>query len=136
LLFTSSAFAARPLTTEYAWTVEKGKFQLETGFDTTRQDNHDREIAPSLTLSYGLLEKMDMGIESSYLFVRPKEGENENSLGDTEIKLKYRLFDEKDWIPALAITGNVKIPTASESRSYGIRQDRLRYQYYRHEEPQ
>jgi len=119
LLFFSPASAARPLTTDDAWTVEKGKFQLETGFDVTRQDNHDREISPSLTVSYGLLERMDVGIGSAYPFGCPKEGENENGLGDTELKLKYRLFDEKDWIPAFAMTGKLKIPTASESKGLG-----------------
>jgi hypothetical protein len=119
LVFTSSTFAARPLTTEDAWTVEKGKFQLETGFDATRQDNHDREMSPSLTLSYGLLERMDMGIGSAFLFVLPKQEENENGLGDTELKLKYRLLDEKGWIPAFAISGKLKIPTASKSKGLG-----------------
>jgi hypothetical protein len=119
LLFPSSIFAARPLTTDDTWTVEKGKFQLETGLDVTRQDNHDRQTSPSLTLSYGLLEKMDMGIGSAYLFVHPKDGENENGLGDTELKLKYRLLDEKDRIPAFAISGKLKIPTASKSKGLG-----------------
>lgn len=119
LLFSSPAFAARPLTTDDAGTVEKGKLQFETGFDVIRQDNHDREVSPSLTVSYGLLERMDVGIGSAYLFVRPKEGENENGLGDTEVKLKYRLLDEKDWMPAFALTGKLKIPTASESKGLG-----------------
>jgi len=114
-----NAIAGRPLSTDDAWTVEKGQFQLETGFDLARQDNHDREISPSLTLSYGLLENMDIGVGSSYLFVRPKGGENENGLGDTEIKLKYRLLGKKIWMPAFAIAGKVKIPTASESRGLG-----------------
>jgi hypothetical protein len=114
-----NGFAGRPLSTDDAWTVEKGQFQLETGFDFTRQDNHDREISPSLTLSYGLLENMDMGISSSYLFVRPKEEENEDGLGDTEIKLKYRLLGKKIWMPALVIAGKVKIPTASDSKGLG-----------------
>jgi len=114
-----NAFASRPLSTDDAWTVEKGQFQLETGFDLSRQDNHDRGVSPSLMLSYGLLENMDIGIGSSYLFVRPKEGENENGLGDTEIKLKYRLLGEKIRMPAFALAGKVKIPTASESRGPG-----------------
>jgi hypothetical protein len=118
-LFSSSAFAARPLTTDDTWTIEKGKFQLETGFNFTRQDSHDREIGPSLTVSYGLLERMDVGIGSVYLFVRPKEGENENGFGDTALKLKYRLLDERNWMPAFAVTGNLKIPTASESKRLG-----------------
>lgn len=112
-------YAARPLTTDDAWTVEKGKFQLEAGFDATRQDNHDRELGPSVTLSYGLFERMDLGLGSGYIFLDPKEGERENGLADTELKAKYRLFDEKDWIPAFAISGTLKIPTARESKGLG-----------------
>jgi hypothetical protein len=119
LFFSSSAFAAMPLTTDDAGTVEKGNFQLEGSFDAARQDHHDREFSPSVTLTYGLFGKMDMGVGSSYLFLHPKEGKNENGLGDTELKMKFRLFDEKDWIPAFAITGNLKIPTASDSKGLG-----------------
>ena len=121
LMFTlsSPAFATRPLTTDDVWTVEKGEFQLETGLDVARQDNHDIEIRPSLTLTYGLSERMDAAIGSAYLFARPKEGENGNGLGDTELKLKYRFFDEKDWVPAFAMTARLKIPTASESKDLG-----------------
>ncbi len=119
VLFFHHAFAARPLATDDAGTVEKGQFQLELGFDGTRQDNHDREFNPSMTLSYGLLERMDLGIGSGYLFLHPKEGEKESGLNDTEVKLKYRLMDEKDWRPALAVTGTIKIPTASKSKGLG-----------------
>jgi hypothetical protein len=118
-LWFRNAFAGRPLSTDDAWTVEKGQFQVETSLDVTRQDNHDREISPSVTLSYGLLENMDIGICSSYLFVHPKEGENENGLGEMEIKLKYRLLGEKIWMPAFAVAGKVKIPTASDSKGLG-----------------
>ncbi len=119
LLSSSIVFAARPLMTDDAGTVEKGKFQIEMGFDATRQDNDDREISPSLTLSYGLLERMDLGIGGSSLFIHPREGGNEKGLGDTEFKLKYRLLDDKDWIPAFAIAGKLKIPTAKESKGLG-----------------
>jgi cobalt/nickel transport protein len=115
----SPAFALRPLTTDDAYTVERGAFQLEAGVDTTRQDNHDREYNPGLTLTYGLLEQLDLGIGSGYLFFDPKEGKRENGLGDTELKLKYRPIDEKDWIPSLAISGMLKIPTASKSKGLG-----------------
>jgi cobalt/nickel transport protein len=111
--------AARPLTTDDAWTVEKGEFQLEVGFDALRQDTHDREYSPSLTLTYGLLERMDLGIGSGYVFSHPKEGERENGMADTEIKLKYRWIDEKNWRPALTTSGILKIPTASESKGLG-----------------
>lgn len=119
ILFFHHAFAARPLATDDAGTVEKGQFQLELEFDGTRQNNHDREFNPSMTLSYGLLERMDLGIGSGYLFLHPKEGEKESGLTDTEVKLKYRWMDEKDWRPALATSGILKIPTASRSKGLG-----------------
>jgi cobalt/nickel transport protein len=118
-LTSTSLYAARPLTTDDAWTVEKGRFQMEFGFDISRQDNHDRELSPSLTLTYGLLEKMDLGIGSGYIFLDPKEDGKENGFADTEVKAKYRFFDEENWIPAFAISGILKIPTASESKGLG-----------------
>jgi cobalt/nickel transport protein len=115
----TSTDAARPLTTDDAGTVEKGEFQLEASFDALRQDNHDREYSPFMTLTYGLLKRMDLGIGGGYIFYHPKEGKKENGMADTELKLKYRWIDEQDWRPAFATTGTVKIPTASESKGLG-----------------
>lgn len=115
----SPAFALRPLTTDDAYTVERGTFQLEAGVDATRQDSHDRGYSPNLTLAYGLLDQMELGIGGGYLFFNPKEGRRENGLGDTEVKLKYRPVNEKDWIPSLAASGILKIPTASDSKGLG-----------------
>ena len=118
-LYIPFALAGRPLSTDDAWTVEKGKFQLETGLDVTRQGSHDKEYSPSLTLTYGLLDRMDLGIGSAYLFVHPEEGDNENGFGDTSLKVKYRLVNEKKWLPALAISGKLKLPTASDKKALG-----------------
>jgi hypothetical protein len=119
LLFSPFVFAARPLTTDDAWTVEKGYFQIEAGFETARHDNHDREVSPSVTLTYGLFDQLDLGVGGGYLFFYPKEGHREDGLADTEVKLKYRPLDEKDWRPAFAITGRLRIPTASKSKGLG-----------------
>jgi len=118
-LFSTVAFAARPLTTDDAGTVEKGTFQVEGGFDFTRQDNHDKEYFPSLTLTYGLFERMDMGIGSAYLFVDPAEGKKVNGFSDIPLKVKYRLLDQKDWMPSFAVSGTLKIPTACKSKGLG-----------------
>ncbi len=119
VLFSGNVFAARPLTTDDAGTVEKGTFQVEGGFDFIRQDNHDKEYFPSLTLTYGLFERMDMGIGSGYLFIHPAEGKKVNGFSDTPLKVKYRFLDQKDWIPAFAVSGTLIIPTASKSKGLG-----------------
>lgn len=120
LPLSSSAYAARPLTTDDTGTVEKGTFQLETGFNFVRQDNHDKEFNPSVTLTYGLFERMDLGVGSGYLFVHPAEGKKKNGFADTELKIKYRVMDEKGWLPSFALTfGKLKIPTGSETKGLG-----------------
>jgi hypothetical protein len=118
-LFPATLFAARPLTTDDVYTVERGIFQMETGIDFIRQSNDDRELTPTLTLTYGLLERMDMAIGTSYLFIDPAGGKNENGLGDTALTIKYRLIDQSNWIPSFAVTGALTIPTASQSKGLG-----------------
>jgi hypothetical protein len=118
-LFSTAAFAARPLTTDDAYTVEKGKFQVEGGFDFTRQDNHDKEYFPSLTLTYGLFERMDIGIGTGYLFIDPAEGKKVDGFSDTPLKVKYRFLDQKDWIPSFSVSGTLITPTASKSKGLG-----------------
>jgi hypothetical protein len=117
--FSVSAFAARPLTTDDTCTVAKGKVQLETGFDLVRQSNLNYTFSPSVVLTYGVLESMDLGIGGRYLFRYPEEDKGVNGLGDLELKLKYRVLNEKEWLPSLAIAGRLVIPTASESKGLG-----------------
>ena len=119
VLFSPDVFAARPLTTDDAYTVEKGKFQVEGGFDFTRQDNHDKEYFPSLTLTYGLFERMDIGIGTGYLFIDPAEGKKVDGFSNTPVKVKYRFLDQKDWIPSFSVSGTLITPTASKSKGLG-----------------
>jgi len=119
VIYSTAVFAARPLTTDDAYTVKEGEFQVEAGFDFTRQDNHDKEYFPSLTLTYGLFERMDIGIGSGYLFIDPAEGKKVNGFSDTPLKVKYRFFDQKDWIPSFAVSGTLITPTASKSKGLG-----------------
>jgi len=119
LLSASTTFADRPLTTDDAYTVKKGEFKVEAGFDFARQDNHDKEYFPSLTLTYGLFERMETGIGSAYLFIDPSKGKKVNGFSDTPLKVKYRFLDQMDWIPSFAVSGTLITPTASRSKGLG-----------------
>jgi len=67
----STSLSARPLSTDDVGITEKGNFVLETGFDAIRLDNHDMVYKPVLTLTYGLLERMEVAATGGYLFFRP-----------------------------------------------------------------
>lgn len=58
------AFAARPLSTDDATTVDKSHFELECGFEY--QDKTDDEYNWTTTLKYGLSENLDIGPEIPY----------------------------------------------------------------------
>jgi outer membrane putative beta-barrel porin/alpha-amylase len=114
-----ASILARPLSTDDVGITEKGTFALETGFDAIRLGHHDRIYNPSLTLTYGLFERIEVGAGGEYLFFQPKEGEKESGFADTELTLKYRLTNETPWIPSFGVKGALKVPTASESKGLG-----------------
>ena len=42
-----------------------------------------------------------------------------SGLGDIILRGRYYVVEEKDWVPLIAITGRLKLPTADESRRLG-----------------
>ncbi len=104
-------FAARPLLTEETDTVEKGSFELELGFDYLRENNRDKDYLPSMQLKYGLLEKMEIGANTGYLWIDVHEGGRLDGWTDLSAYLKYRLWEEGESYPAFALKPLVKLPT-------------------------
>lgn len=115
----SAAFAGRPLVTEDAGTVEKGFLELELAFDHFRDENRDKNYAPSAQLAYGLTERAEVAVASGYIFKNIHEGGQEDGWGDTIGYLKYRLWEEGKGYPAFALKPQVKIPTANEDKGLG-----------------
>jgi hypothetical protein len=118
-LIPQTVLAARPLSTDDTSTVEQGKFQMEVGMGGIRVDSENREFTSSAVLTFGLLDRLDLGAGTAYLLSDPKGGNQEGGITDTELKPKYRFLDERDWIPALAVSGSFFIPTATKSKGLG-----------------
>ncbi len=66
--------------------------------------------------------------------MNPKDSKKTSGVGDTEVSLTYLVVMEQQYIPALAIAGEVKIPTARNSaigskefdyRIYGVASKRF-----------
>lgn len=49
-----------------------------------------------------------------YTAIRPKVGPHATGAGDTEVTLTHLFFNERATLPALAIAGEVKFPTAKD----------------------
>jgi len=100
-LFPLSARAYRPLTTEDAGVVGKGKLQLESSWD--RLSMPDREIEDYLLLvpSYGLTERLEAAVALPFVLLKPEEEARRGGLGDVMAYFKFQAVKEDGHRPAL-----------------------------------
>lgn len=129
LEFSGVAVAGPPLETELARLPEQGHgaVYVNAEYQTARDGS---ELALPLEFEYGLTDRLEIAIEPVvFTKINPKTGAGASGFGDTEITLTYLLFDETNQIPAIAIAGEVKIPTtkdpligtgANDYRAFGI----------------
>lgn len=121
-------FAARPLITDDAGTLGKGKFQVEIGIAVSdhRKDYDDvvtKEYRTSLdtTVSYGLSDDIDMILGLPYEKMKVDEDDatvhDENGLTDVTLEAKWRFF-EKDGI-GLALKPGLSFPTGNDEKGLG-----------------
>lgn len=104
--------SATPLETETATTLKKNTWELSGAFEHQTAPE-GRELAAPLAIEYGLLDNLEIMLEPTvYTAILPKAGKNSTGLGDVEVTLNYNFLPENGGVPALAVAGEVKIPTA------------------------
>ena len=121
-------FAARPLLTDDAGTLGKGAFQVELGFETSDHRTDDDGVvtkedasSASTTLSYGILDNLDVLLGMPYEWSRVREDgdtiRNEDGIADLTLEAKWRFF-EKDGF-AMALKPGVSFPTGNHNKGFG-----------------
>ena len=109
---TANTRADLSLETETARLAPVGTFSLSAAAEY-QYARDDQEVAVPLALEYGLLPRLELMLEpTAYVGIFPRSGKDINGLGDCEITLTYLVLDEQKWLPAIAVAGEVKIPTA------------------------
>lgn len=96
-VFGKPIFAVRPLSTDDAWTVDEGSFELEIGYDFVKSDeSSESEIC--VQLKHGLTKRMDVGFAIPY-GIQPECG-----LTAAECVLKFMVVEAKEIFPAFSLT--------------------------------
>ncbi len=112
ILLNTFLFAGLPLETETARTLKAGKFEFSSSFEY-QMSSEGKEQALPMAFEYGVTDKLEIMVEPVfYTAILPDSGSNSIGIGDLEVTLNYKFFSEKDLLPAFAIAGEVKIPTA------------------------
>ncbi len=98
-------FAARPLDTDDAGTVEKGKFEAELSFDYCQYRPDGTCQSPGLAIKHGLTDHMDFGLGFSYSTDKDADG---NAIGwgisPLEIGFKMALLKEHQTLPDISLS--------------------------------
>jgi hypothetical protein len=109
------------LETETARLVPPGVYELSMAAEY-QYARDDQEVAVPLFLEFGLIPRLELTLEpTAYVGIFPRHGTSSNGAGDFEVTLTYLVLDEQKWLPAFAVAGEVKIPTA-RTKGLGTRE--------------
>ena len=109
----------RPDQTESSETVSPGYFQMEIGWTHAEEDNGARGTAdsfPESLLRMGVVENLEFRIGySGYQWegfnYKDNFFEENDGCSDTEVGMKLKLWEEKDWLPQTALLTHLSLPT-------------------------
>jgi Putative MetA-pathway of phenol degradation len=110
--------AGRPLDTEDAGTVDPGSAQVELSGNFAASDPDEAWLVLA-KLAIGLVPRLEASVQAAFLAVDIPGVRGETGLGDTSVRVKYRLLDETPRGPALLATVDLRLPTGDAQRGLG-----------------
>jgi hypothetical protein len=119
VLFILSAVNGRAdlaMETETARILAPGHFEISTAFEF-QTDPSGKELALPMAIEVGVYRHLELLVEPVPITsIRPKGAEAATGAGDLETTLTYLIVEEKKWVPAMALAGEIKFPTAGSNQ--------------------
>lgn len=112
-----SAFAARPLETDDAGTVDPGAIELELGAAFESDPAADAWETP-IGIKTGIISGLDAGLGVGWQRL-DDAGLTESGITDLELGAKWNFLSETNALPAVSLTAAVNLPTADEDKGLG-----------------
>jgi len=98
-------YAARPLSTDDAGTVETGKYETEISFDFSHYRPEGACHSPGLALKHGLTDRMDLGLGFSHFTDKDTDGNSVAwGMSPLEVSFKLGLFRERPTLPDISVS--------------------------------
>jgi hypothetical protein len=110
-----ASVSAQILETETARPLGHGVVEASGNFEyQTSSEGHESAIP--LALEYGVTDRLEVLVEPvAYTAIRPRTGTRATGVGDVEVTLTWLALAESPRAPALALAGEVKVPSARDS---------------------
>jgi hypothetical protein len=106
--------AKRPFLTEDNDTVPLGSFELEVASTLGFEGSDRRLLFPILGLKAGVADRVDVGLEAGYQFVKI-ENIHEAGFTDMLLRTKVRFYDGSEVLPSIGTTVGLLLPTADRA---------------------
>lgn len=116
---TASAEAYRPLTTDDAGIIEKGRWQLETSWDFSKSAGVDQQHTFLLTPGYGATNFLEVAVDVPVVLLQFAGQPLKGGIGDVRLVPKFSILKEQGPWPALAVAVFFKFDTGTEDRALG-----------------
>jgi hypothetical protein len=114
----SNAHGDLSMETETARVLSPGHVEVGTAFEFQTSPAGE-EYALPMAIEFGVLPRLEALIEPvAVTSIQPKGLPSATGIGDVEATLTYLVVEEKQIVPAMAIAGEIKFPTAG-SRQIG-----------------
>jgi len=107
-----SGFAYHPLITDDTSTQGKGGFQYELNVEYGHDEEETIETALGMTLTYGVVDNLDIAAGIPYLFLPENNG-----IGDLSLDIKYRFYERQGLM--IALKGGLNFPTGDHEKGLG-----------------
>ena len=123
LIFSGLGFGAHPLITDDTGTQGRGKLQIELNYEYDHDDTDGVEEnlhELSTTVSFGIIDSMDLVVGLPVQSVTTKEGRvetRENGFSDMSLEVKWRFFEREGL--SLALKPGLSLPTGDEDKGLG-----------------
>ncbi len=106
----------QPLETESARLLTRGAFEIESGLER-QSSSQGSEVALPFAIGYGVSDRVELLVEPvPFNSIHDKGVPSQHGVGDVEATVTGILFPERAHSPAIAIAGELKVPTARNSR--------------------
>ena len=113
------ALAGPPFKTDDPEPVDYQHWEVYLASQYSHDNTGNSFTAPHLEINYGLAPNLMVHVIAPMVYVEPKGESSHYGYGDTEVGIKYRLFEESDSRPSVGVFPLIEIPTGDESKGLG-----------------
>ena len=116
-----TAQAGPPFVSNGAATLDPQHFEIDVSAQYTKANGADVAALPSVEVDYGVIDKLQIGIQMPIESVHVDGVGTNLGPGDTQMGVKYRFVDADDegWRPGVAFAPVMLVPSGNQQRGLG-----------------